>query len=130
MLIELLFHRTVVKLLFVKSEIHIDRLFRANQTDGSILQIVKVASVGDVIVISSEDLVLLHLFLARVVHLILTVHEFTSQERPSDEIASLIESREKSIPLTPDQVLVLLVHADTIDQVQMWEWDHSDVREV
>ena len=130
MLIELLFHRTVVKLLFVKSEIHIDRLFRANQTDGSILQIVKVASVGDVIVISSEDLVLLHLFLARVVHLILTVHEFTSQERPCDEIATFIKRSEEAIPLTPDQVLVLLIHADTIDQVQMWEWDHSDVREV
>ena len=38
----------------------------------------------------------------------------------------MIESSEESVLLSPDAVLVLLSHADLIDQVQMREGNHTD----
>ena len=94
-----------------------------------IFLVVEILCVGDVIVICTIDFIIGHLFFMTRTHriLFLLIEQLTSGNRPREQVAELIKSREKSILLTPDQVLALLVHAHTLNQVDVGEWNHSDL---
>ena len=53
--------------------------------------------------------------------LFFVVHKFSCDHGPGVELACFIQGCEKTILLTPSQILMLLVHSDEVDKVEMRE---------
>ena len=58
--------------------------------------------------------------------MLLAVQEFSRDHGPRLKVALAIKSGKESIFLPPDQIVILLTHADAVDEVEMGEGNDSD----
>jgi len=58
--------------------------------------------------------------------LCLYVEQFSTQEGPGHQVTTPVKCCEKSISFPPQYVLSLHFHTNTVDKIQVREWDHSN----
>lgn len=51
-------------------------------------------------------------------------------DRPGEEVAVLVKCSEEAVLFSPDQVVCLAAHSDTVHDVQVRDGDHRQVVEV
>ena len=108
----------------------VDGLYRLKQVDRVLLKVVEVPRVGDVLRIRFEHFILAHLVGVGVLLLFLAVEQLARGERPGEQVASLVERREESILLAPDEILIFLPHANQIDRIEVREGNDRDAVKV
>ena len=99
------------------------------QLNCSITIVVEVSSVGDIALICPVHLISFHILLATdllFLILILSVEEFAGKKRPGEELTLLVQRGEEAVLHAPKQILVLLTHAHTVNQVEMRERHHNN----
>ena len=86
--------------------------------------------VSDIVVIGTVNFVFIdHLFTA-VFFLCLRVKHFACGERPCVQVTVSIKSSKEAVLFSPNEVVVLVAHTNTVDKIQVGEWDHRDRVEV
>ena len=99
----------------------LNRFVGLKQRQREVLQVVEGTSVGDVFGICSEQVVVLANQLPHIALELHSVQSLTSEYRPGDHLVELIKCREEAILLAPNQILVLISHADKVHCVELRE---------
>ena len=104
-----------------------DRFYTLEQGQRVIFHIEEILRVIDISLIRAIYFIVRNRLLISVLvcALVFRVEQFSGQERPSEQIIVPIKRREEAVLLPPNNVRVLLAHANAIDQIEMGKGYHS-----
>ena len=106
----------------------VDGQAAAKQVHGGVIELVKVAGIGNVSFVSAIDIVV-HQCVFRCVsmwRLWYSVQKLATKGGPRRESTFAVESGKESALLTPHKVVMLVAHTNKVDCVQMGQRDHRD----